>query len=84
MAALTLKGIPDHTLARLRELAASQRRSLNQQAIYVLERAAREQDGFASAYSSFLERRADLPADGPEEYHVERVADSGREPVNFD
>ena len=40
MAALTLKGIPDETLSRLRELAASQRRSLNQQAIYVLEQAA--------------------------------------------
>lgn len=39
MASLTLKNLPDDLLDRLRERADDERRSINQQAIYILERA---------------------------------------------
>lgn len=39
MATLTLKGVPDDLLARLRAEATRERRSLNQHALYLLERA---------------------------------------------
>jgi hypothetical protein len=39
MPSLTLKGIPGETLSRLPGIAAAERRSLNQQAIYLIERA---------------------------------------------
>lgn len=39
MASITLKGVPDELLDALRKLAADERRSLNQEAIYLLERA---------------------------------------------
>jgi antitoxin FitA len=38
MASLTIKGIPDELLERLREIAAEHRRSLNSEVIYRLER----------------------------------------------
>jgi len=37
MASLTIKNVPDQLLKRLREAAAEQRRSLNQQVIVLLE-----------------------------------------------
>ena len=37
MASLTLKGIPEELLEELRASAEEERRSLNQQAIYILE-----------------------------------------------
>ncbi|MEM1206296.1 MAG: hypothetical protein AAGN66_23895 [Acidobacteriota bacterium] len=49
MASLTLKNIPDDLLARLRAQAGEDRRSLNQQAIYLLERALGEPDPAAEA-----------------------------------
>lgn len=39
VATLTLKGLPDSLLDRLREAAEAERRSLNQQAIFLLESA---------------------------------------------
>jgi len=39
MAALTIKGLPDELLEKLREIARSERRSLNQQVVYMLETA---------------------------------------------
>ena len=38
MASLTIKGIPDELLEKLRETAAEHRRSLNSEVIYRLER----------------------------------------------
>ena len=38
MASLTIKGIPDELLQRLREIAAEHRRSLNSEVIHRLER----------------------------------------------
>ena len=39
MAALTLKNVPEELLERLREIARQERRSLNQQVVYMLETA---------------------------------------------
>ena len=40
MVALTIRNIPDHVIERLRDAAGKERRSVNQQAIYWLGRAA--------------------------------------------
>jgi plasmid stability protein len=41
MASLTLKNVPEPTLTRLRDRAREERRSLNQQALHLLEEALR-------------------------------------------
>jgi hypothetical protein len=41
MASLTIRNLSDELLARLREVAADEKRSVNAQALYWLERAAR-------------------------------------------
>jgi len=62
MAAITLKGIPEDLKERIRELADRERRSLNQQAIYLLERAvAEEPTGFERAYQRFREKHGNSP-----------------------
>lgn len=62
MASITLKGIPDTLKARLEELADRERRSLNQQAILLLERAlAEEPTGFERAYRQFRDKHASSP-----------------------
>jgi len=49
---------------RIRELAATEGRSLNQQAIVLLERAVAEQpDSFGTAYRQFREPRGPSPLD---------------------
>lgn len=52
MATLTLKGLPEDLLARLRTSAASDRRSINQQAILILDRAL--QGSAKSNFADFL------------------------------
>ena len=62
MASITLKGLPDELKDRIQEMADRERRSLNQQAIYLLERAAREEPtGFERAYRRFREKRGASP-----------------------
>ena len=62
MASITLKGLPDDLKARLEEIAERERRSLNQQAILLLERAVREDpSSFGSAYRRFREKRGPSP-----------------------
>ena len=62
MPALTLKGVPEAVMDRIRELADTERRSLNQQAILLLERAVAEQPGsFGTAYRRFRARRGPSP-----------------------
>ena len=62
MAALTLKGIPEEVMDRIRALADTERRSLNQQAILLLERAVAEQpDSFGTAYRRFRDRHGPSP-----------------------
>lgn len=62
MASITLKGLPDELKDRIQEMADRERRSLNQQAIYLLERAAREEPtGFERAYREFQATHAPSP-----------------------
>lgn len=64
MPSLTLKGIPDDVMARLRERAAAERRSLNQQAICLLETALDEaRPSFVDAYQAFLQKHGPSPLD---------------------
>lgn len=62
MATITLKGVPDKLKGRIQVLADREQRSLNQQAIYLLERAVREeQTGFDRAYQRFREKQGESP-----------------------
>lgn len=62
MASITLKGLPEDLKTRLEEMAERERRSLNQQAILLLERAVREDPtGFDRAYRRFRKKRGPSP-----------------------
>lgn len=62
MAAITLKGVPEDLMDRLRTLADEERRSLNQQAILLLERAVAETPrDFGTAYDRFREENGPSP-----------------------
>ena len=62
MGTITLKGVPDKLKERLQVLAGREGRSLNQQAIYLLERAVRENPtGFDRAYQRFRKKQGDSP-----------------------
>ena len=62
MASLTLKGIPAQLMKRLREVADLERRSLNQQAILILERAlANARPGFSETYDAFMKQAGSSP-----------------------
>ena len=64
MASLTLKGIPDEVMARLRERAEAERRSLNQQAIWLLETALEEaRPSFTEAHEAFVRKHGPPPFD---------------------
>ena len=62
MASITLKGIPDKLKKRIQKLADQERRSLNQQAILLLERAVAEEPmGFERAYQRFRDKHGPSP-----------------------
>ena len=62
MPSLTLKGIPDDMLARLHQRAEAERRSLNQQTLYLLERALDEPRlSFADAHRAFADAHGQSP-----------------------
>ncbi len=62
MPSLTLKGIPTEVLDKLRALADSERRILNQQAILLLERAVSPPGvGFAAAYEAVTRENGPSP-----------------------
>ena len=62
MASITLKGIPDELKKRIQKLADQERRSLNQQAILLLERAVAEEPmGFKRAYQRFRDKHGPSP-----------------------
>jgi len=61
MATITLKGVPDKLRERIQLLADRAGRNLNQQSIYLLERAIREQIGFERAYQRFREKQGESP-----------------------
>lgn len=79
MTSLTLKGIPDDVMERLRERAKHERRSLNQQAIYLLEQALEaERPSFSDAYESFLQKHGPSPfTDAEVDAIFEGVRDQG-------
>ena len=62
MASLTLKGIPSELMQRLREIAERERRSLNQQAILILERALLgPRPSFSDVYDTFSDTAGPSP-----------------------
>ena len=64
MASLTLKGIPDDVMKRLRRRAEAERRSLNQEAIRLLETALEEpRPRFTEAHEAFVRRHGPPPFD---------------------
>ena len=78
MTSLTLKGIPDAVMERLRALAQKQRRSLNQQAILILERAlADERPSLLEAHEAFVQKHGPLPLDD-DVFEGLRSTDEGR------
>ncbi len=62
MSSLTLKDLPDDLLDRLRERARQQRRSLNREAILLLEQALAPEAGAVPASVVETERDAQLAA----------------------
>lgn len=64
MPSLTLKGIPADLMARLRGRADAERRSLNQQAIRLLERALDDpRPSFTEAHQAFVQSHGATPFD---------------------
>ena len=65
MTSLTLKDVPEEVMTRLRQRAEWERRSLNQQAIRLLEEALiKERPSFMDAYGAFIERYGPSPLAG--------------------
>lgn len=79
MASLTLKQIPEDVMERLRRLAEQERRSLNQQAILLLEQALEERrPSFTEAYEAFLHKHGPSPfTDADVDAAFEGVRDQG-------
>lgn len=79
MASLTLKGLPDDLKDRLAAIADRERRSLNQQAILLLERAVAEwPSDFGSAYRRFRKAHGPSPL-GEGDLAGLRSGETGRE-----
>lgn len=83
MPALTLKGIPDEVMDRLRTLADQERRSMNQQAILLLEAAlAERRPSFHEAHAAYTKKYG-LPPIDDDTFKGVRSRDTGR-PSPFD
>ncbi len=80
MSAFTIKGLPDDVLGRLRALAEKERRSMNQQAIVLLEEAlAERRPSFSEAHAAFVEKHGPSPL-REEDFAGLRSKDTGRPP----
>ena len=78
MASLTLKGIPEPLMERLRRLAEQERRSLNQQAIRLLEQSLMpKRPTFGEAYDTFIRERGPSPLHDDDLTNL-RSSDQGR------
>jgi plasmid stability protein len=78
MASITLKNVPDQLLNSLRERADRDRRSLNQQAILLLEQALEnDRPNFREAYEAFLQKYGPSPLEG-DEFENLRSKETGR------
>jgi len=83
MASLTLKKIPEAVMKGLRTLAERERRSLNQQAILLLERGLEEdRPGFLEAHEAFV-RVHGAPPFGEDFFEHLRSPDTAR-PAPFE
>jgi antitoxin FitA len=79
MASLTIKGIPDELLQRLREVAAEHRRSLNSEVIYRLERSVEKSPVDPEAFLARLHaRQARSTAPPLTDEFLEKAIDEGR------
>jgi hypothetical protein len=80
MASITLKGVPEEIMRRLRTLARDNRRSLNQQAIVLLERSVSGiSSDFGKRYDEFLRTRGRSPL-SDEDLEGLRDTSVGRQP----
>lgn len=80
MSALTIKGIPDEVLDGLRTLAEKERRSMNQQAIVLLEKAlAERRPSFSETHAAFIKKYGPPPIDD-DTFAGLRSKDTGRPP----
>lgn len=78
MPSLTLKGIPEDVMDQLRRLAEEKRRSLNQQAILLLEQALEEKrPGLAEAHAAYV-REHGAPPFGDDFFEGLRSRETGR------
>lgn len=78
MPSITIKGVPDDLMNRLRTLADEERRSMNQQAIRLLEEALESRrPAFSDVYRSFVAEHGPSPL---EDFDVQglRSLDTGR------
>ena len=83
MPAITVKGIPEDLMERLRTLAEEERRSMNQQTIRLLEEALEaRRPAFMDLYESLLERHGPSPL-RREDLEGLRSGDTGR-PLPFE
>ena len=79
MTTLTLKQVPPELLEQLRALAERERRSVNQQAIVLLEQAlAKPRPTFAEAYAKFRKKVGTIPPGTAEALEGLRQGDLGR------
>lgn len=78
MPALTIKGIPNKVLDRLRARAEEERRSMNQQAIVLLEEALEaRRPSFTELHAAFLEKYGPSPLEEAD-FEGLRSRDTGR------
>lgn len=79
MTTLTLKQVPPELLDQLRELAERERRSINQQAIVLLDQALpRPRPSFTEAYAEFRKKVGTIPRGTAEALPGLRQRDLGR------
>ena len=79
MPSLTIKGIPEELLARLREVAAEHRRSLNSEVIYRLERSVQAPSLDPEAFLARVRaRRASFTGPPLTDEFLERAIEEGR------
>lgn len=82
MSSITIKGVPEDLMDRLRTLAKQERRSMNQQAIVLLEEALTERrPSFLEAHEAFVQKHGPPPID--DAFEGLRSPDTGR-PSPFD
>lgn len=82
MTTLTLKQVPEELLQRLRAEAQRQRRSVNQQALYLLERTLEaERPSFGVALARFLEKAGPPDPDLADSLKGLRSRERGRKVV---